>query len=285
MDRIKQNIFLDDRLASYRKLFSDDWAHRLHKFIDGAPKLRCLGFDLLMQWRGAAYTAEFPATLIDHFSNFAAGFIREPTPNTDIIELATAPIARCSREIPELNIDPSVQNKLRKLFIEIGAQLTDFGQNRTYEFPREEIWKRYLQEPVYQITLWSSLWSSLRICYAAIFNAYDNFLARCTQVAAADTDIKTTDRDFNKRFSAAFGEPMLRQCWHTKDMHIIRRARHSLSHAGGRDTEPLQKLNHSIRVEAGKLQITPDDLGHEYETLKTNVLSFAEHAHEWPQFQ
>lgn len=281
MDQIKQDIFLDDRLASYRKLFSDDWPHRLDKFIDDAPKLRRLGFDLLMQWRGAAYTAEFPATLIDHFSSFAAGFVREPTPNTDILKLATALVARCSREIPELTVDPSVQNKLRELFVEMGAQLTDFDRNQTYEFPREEIWKRYLQEHVYQITLWSSL----RICYIAIFNAYDNFIAQSTQIAAADANIKTTDRDFNKRFSAAFGEPMLQQCWHTNDMHIIRRARHSLSHAGGRDTEPLQKLTHSIRIEDGKLQITPDDLRHEYETLKTNVLSFAEHVHEWPQFQ
>lgn len=281
MDSFEQQIFLDDRHQSYRGLHSDDWCIRFDDLVAGSPTLQHLGYDLMLHWRGAAYTAEFPASLIDHFASFATGFMREPpTPNADILKLATALIARCSRDVPEISADPSVQSKLRNVFVEMAAQFAEFGETK-FEFPRDRVWKRYLQEDVFQITIWSSL----RICYVAIFNAYDNFIAQCLQLAAGDPKVRTADRDFNKRFASIFGESMPQQCWHTNDMHIIRQTRHALSHAGGRETERLGKLAHQIRVEGGKLQITPADVYDEFSTLKVNAFELASHVRDWPCFK
>lgn len=281
MSNPNQNIWLDLRLESYRGLFSDDWGQQANDAAGDATTLQTLVFELLMQWRGAAYTAEFPATLIDHFSSYVSGFLQERAPHTTVLKVADAIVARCSRDVPEVMADPAAQRKLHDEFVRIGADIIEPSGRTEFKVDREEIWKQYLQEHVYQITIWSSL----RICYVAIFNAYDNFIAQLMQTITGDLAIRTTNSSFRNQLSSFLGESIKQKCWVSKDLNIIRCVRNSITHAGGRKTDHLKNVKHRVKIVDGKLQITPDDLRDEYGILKEAALAIIKHVRDKPQFK
>ncbi|MHC4405717.1 MAG: hypothetical protein ACYTG0_39225 [Planctomycetota bacterium] len=282
MDRITKNLFLDDRLESYRNFFSDDWGHRIDALVNGAPTLEVLVFDLMMDWRGAAYTVSFPAQMLEHFRSFAEGFVRDPEPNTGILRLADNVLARFSRDLPELRAEPELQRKLHEQFVTVAAELKEAQDKVQLEFPVEQLWQDYLGHHVFRITIWSSL----RICYVAIYNAYDNFLGQCTSVAHNGAEVRTTDRNsFNPKFRAAFGDTAFHKCWANNDINVARLARHALSHAGGRETAKLSRQSHNFRVEDGVIHITPIDVKLLYSTLKDAAFALAETAKDKPEFK
>ncbi len=279
-DSLKNTVFLDDRLESYRGLFSGDWPTRAMATAGDAASLQELLFDLVGQWRGAAYTAEFPAVLAGHLSTFATEFVRDRAPNTGILKLADAMAQRFSRNVPAVTADSTIQRRLHEESVKLAAEITEGKETLDYKLSQQDIWEKYFEEHVFQITLWSSL----RISYVAIYNAYENFIVQCARIATGDQSI-VVGRDLNKSFSEAFGESMLQKCWASNDMYIIRQVRHSLSHAGGRNTKKLKRLKHSVRIDDGKLQIVPDDLRHEYAVLQEGTLALIELVSESPQFR
>jgi hypothetical protein len=51
------------------------------------------------------------------------------------------------------------------------------------------------------------LWGSQRLCYAAIYYSYEDFLTRCVGIAKADPDYQMPRRPaFSKDLSDGFGE-------------------------------------------------------------------------------
>ncbi|NQU20477.1 MAG: hypothetical protein HQ567_04285 [Candidatus Nealsonbacteria bacterium] len=281
MDDWKKNIFVDDRLESYRNFFSDDWGHRMDALVNDAATLRELVFDLMMDWRGAAYTVSFPAQMLEHFRGFAEGFANDSEPNTGILSLVDTLLAKVSRDLHELPAEPQLQRKLREKFVKVAAELKEAQDAVQQTLPVEQLWQDYLGHDVFQMTLWSSL----RICYVAIYNAYDNFVGQCTSVACNGERTRTTTRDFKQKFKSAFGDPAFQRCWGNSGIHVARLARHALSHAGGRKTDALSRQSHNFRVEDGVIHVTPSDVKELYSTLKDAAFGLAEVAKHKPEFK
>ena len=142
------NIFIDDRMESYRNFFGDDWGQSMEALTAAAPKLDRLVLDLMLDWRGAAYTVSSPAIMVDHFRSFAEGYVNDPEPNTSLLCLAGNLLTKLSRELPEISADPQLQRKLRDKYVAVGAELLDAQSKVRMEFPIDQIWHDYVKHHV-----------------------------------------------------------------------------------------------------------------------------------------
>lgn len=278
---LRMNIFIDNQFDSYHNFFSDDWGERILALVTGSPTLHQFVFDLLMDWRAAAYTAALPAQILEHVKHFHDGYLSESEPNTFLLRFSEGVIGRLALEIPELTRDPPLLRRLQTKIVELGAETQDIHRKVKIEFPMEETWQDYLKFSAYQL----SLWGSQRICYVAIYNSYENFLTQCVATANGIAKCRTTNRDFKRLFADVFGEPLHDQCWSNNAVNIARLARHALSHAGGRVTPDLAKQNHDFVVTDNAIQVIPANTKELFNLLKECAYSLAEAARTMPQFK
>ena len=178
-DEIIRWVHIDTRFDSYRNFFSDDWGKRIDALTKDIPKLSPLVFDVMMEWRAAAYTASLPVSILEHMKAFHDGFVRTGEINTTLLRLMEIVPGALARKIPELTTDPSLMRRIQKELVEIGATMEENRDPSGFEFPLDETWNSYLNERAYQL----SLWGSQRICYVSIYNSYENFLVRCVGIA------------------------------------------------------------------------------------------------------
>ena len=178
-DDILRTVYVTTTLDAYRNFFSDDWGERVDRLTANKPKLSEIVFDLMMEWRAAAYTASLPVSILEHMKAYHDGFVNTGELNTNLLRLAQVIPAKLAQELPELAADPSLIRRIQEKLVDLGAKMEEARDNATMEFPLEETWQSYLQEHVYQL----SLWGSQRICFVSIYNSYENFLIRAVCIA------------------------------------------------------------------------------------------------------
>ena len=225
-----------------------------------------------MEWKAAAYTASMPVELLRHVKAFHDNFVNTGELNTHLLQLAFGIPGELVKELPELTGDPELLRKLQTKVMGIGARIHEARTAAKVEFPLDQLWNDYLKESVFQL----SLWGSLRICYVAIYSAYDNFLARMVGVVLGQR--VRTNQDFVKHLRNAFGEAICDRCWTQTPVLIARLARHSLAHAGGRVTDELRNLKHGFEVRDDRIQIVPRNVKALWALLKKNVTEVVEAA-------
>jgi hypothetical protein len=236
----------------------------------------------MVDWRGAAYTASFPTQILVHLRSFAEGYSSDPEPNTGTLRFADAVLKKLSHGVPELTADPQLQRTIRQKVVDLTAEIKDAQSRVSIELPIDKLWKQYLAHHVYRITLWSTL----RICYVAIYNAYDNFAQRCTSVAHNGENIRTTNHErFKAKFSEAFGATALQKCWTSPDVTMASRARNALSHASGRAPKELLENPHNFQIEDGIIHIRPSDIKEVYSILKDSAFVLCEAAKDKGEFR
>ncbi len=280
-EEILRTIYVTRTLDAYRGFFSDDWGERIEQLTRTKPRLSEIVFDILMEWRAAAYTASLPVCILEHMKGYHDGFVNSGDINTQLLHLAETIPRKLAQEIPELCNDPALVRRLRGKLVDIGAEVERARDKAVFEFPLEETWQSYLQDNVYQL----SLWGSQRICFVSIYNSYENFLVRAVSIARLINSCRTTDKDFQKNLVESFGQKLRDMCWTANDINIARLARHALSHAGGRVTDSLANQDHGFEVRDGRIQVTPEKTKELFSLLKDCVYSLAETAATMSQFQ
>lgn len=277
---IGRNIRVDIRYESNQNFFNDDWGERIFALVKDAPQLEQLILDLMIGWRAAAYTASLPATVIAHVKAFHDAFVNTSEINTTLLRLCDAVLPKLALKVSDLSSDPRLVRDLRVAIIEIATEVETARKNNRVDFPLEDTWKDYLEDPVYQL----SLWGSQQICYVAIYNAYDNFLAHAVRIARSLDKCRTSDKDFKEQFVRSLGRPLLDKCWTNAELNIARLVRHALSHAGGRVTSKLAKQKHGFTVYDNRIQVMPDNTKALYKLLEDCVYALCEKAATLSEF-
>lgn len=270
----RRNVHIETGIEEYRNFFNDDWGERIVALTERAPKLSEIAFDILMEWRAAAYTVSLPVTIIEHMKAYHDTFVTTGEINTTLLRLVDLVSARLAVRIPSLTGDPALIRQIQHEVVNIGAELEDARSRAALLFPLDDTWRSYLDNPVYQL----SLWGSQRIGYVSIYNSYDNYLARVVAVALGLDTCRTSDRDFKSQLEQAFGSALLEKCWTSNDINIARLARHALSHAGGRETAQLGKQKHGFVLRDGRIQVTPEKTKALFALLQDSVYALAEAA-------
>jgi hypothetical protein len=280
-EELRRKVHIETNIDDYRHFFSDDWAASVFQLTEHLPKIYELIFDLVMEWRSAAYTASLPVAVIEHMRAFHDGFVNTGEINTVLLRLAHDIPAKLALDVPELTHDPVLVRRLQERIVNLGAELEEARSRAQVAFPIDDTWRSYIEDSVFQL----SLWGSQRICFVSIYNSYDNFLVRTLRIAISDNRCRSTDREFRSRFRDVFGAPLLEKCWTSDDVNIARLARHALSHAGGRLTDELAQQKHGFIVRDHRIQITPQKTKELFAMLKDAAFSLAEKAVTLPAFQ
>lgn len=273
-DYVVQSIVVDPRYESYQDLFDQQLAESLDAAAAQVPYLVPPTSNLLLQWRGVSYTVTFPASLVDHMSAFAASFVSQQAPHSNIHKLADAVLAQCLLAIPEITSEPSLACKLRNAVLDIAARVPDAYASGTYSLPSAEWWAAYIEKKPFRMTLWSAL----RIGYMAVFNAYETFVVQCVREITGNATVRSSDRNFVTVIRECLGETVTQRVWSGTDVKTVQLTRHSLAHAGGRVTPGLRDAPHNIRVHEDVLQIMPADIRRTYTTLARAAIDLLESA-------
>jgi hypothetical protein len=227
-----RDIYIAKALDAYESFYDKDWAERFSK-ITKTMKLSEPGLDLIMDWKGAAFTAAMPWVLI-----------------------------------------------------------------RRLDSPYDR-WDHYMQSNTFKTTLWSSQ----RICYAAIYHAYENFLTRCVGEALKKPNYRPRPKKDKRSPTEALGADLNDTIPGAGDHCLLkdervdfgRRVRNSLAHNGGRSWPGIDVKNaehktddgrvHKLTVWHGKIQVVPEDTRFLLDLLKQKAFWLAEKAKDHPKFR
>jgi hypothetical protein len=255
-NKIIGEIYIDPDIDSYQNYIDDNQIDDILNVAKDTPKLNKLVTNLLIDWRGAAYTASLSSFVLKHSKSFIEGYVNNK-PNSLLIELVEAFTHRCSKEIKDLVNYSSIKEKLASILIKIGDETLQKYEKSSFEFPTEIAWETYLEKHYYQL----SIWSSQRLSYLTIYTSYENFITQLMRIALEKPDYKMPKSDdFKNQFRNIFNQELLDKCWNDRNIKITRYARHSLSHVSGEETEELKNFGHNFVMVNNKIQITPNDI-------------------------
>jgi hypothetical protein len=272
------NLVIDDRLDSYESFFDHTWARSFFQLVD-LTKLEPLAFDLCADWKGTANTGRLPWVVIDSLEGFHAGYSLSKEP---FWQKLTKALREHFLDRTNHTFSLTKRKELVGIIDKVSADVQEDIRKAPPAFDRQEIWAGFLG--IGEFTL--SLWSSQRLCYGAVYYAYENFLRQCVCIGNKKPvyrphDARELQADLNTLFGSTIGDTCL------DDDRVIRarRVRNALVHNGGRATSEMQTNAGTLRIVNGKIHIMPPDVRELYNLLKDHVTALAEDGRTLPQFR
>ncbi len=252
----KRFLLIDDRLQAYEGYIPDGWLKEAFATVPPGSVLDGMVWDLLMSWRTTAYTASMPGVFVKAIQHSTLGYAEVIPSEADVITLAEGSLKRVTQKIPELVENRVLRTRLMEEMVKTADEIRMAASAVKPEFPVETVWRNFLDEDPFAL----SVWSSQRVAYVAFYNAYEAFLVDCLKHAAGLDQLRASDKPvFNPALRTALGQDISGPCWSHHEINNARLIRHALSHAGGRETADLKKQPHGVRLLGGVLQIFPED--------------------------
>ena len=273
---------IDDRLQAYEGYIPDGWMKETFGAVLPDSVLGGMTWDLMMSWRTTAYTASMPGVFAKAIQHSTLGYGEAIASEADVLTLAESVLKRVSRKVPELVEDSGLRARLMAEMVKTADEVrVAAAAAKPHLFPAETVWRDFLKQHVFQM----SVWSSQRVAYVAFYNAYEAFLVDCLRVAAGLDQLRASDKStFNPLLRTALGDDISLPCWSHHEINNARLVRHALSHAGGRETADLKKQKHGVRLVGGALQIFPEDNKKMLDRLRKAVEVLAAAAAGRPEF-
>lgn len=278
---LTHKILIDERLESYRSFFDHNWAKDILSLAAGT-KLDDAAFSLCINWKAAANTHLVPWFAVGGFSQFVNGFLRshEPFGKKVVDVLAQRMPAEMGTSMRHMQ-----KEKFADIIRRIGAEVYDASEKAKEQekLLPDAFWQEFLSTPE-SSEFRLIIWGSQRICYGAIYHAYEHFVRECVRVAQGQGH-SSPRRDTRSLLAAAkksFGSTLATDCLASKEVRIARLVRNALAHNGGRETADLKKVTHGISVEDGVLQIMAPDNHSLFELLKDRAHRLAENTIAMP---
>lgn len=273
---LSHELVIDERLDSYRTFFDHSWAERFIT-LTGGTRLDNAAFSLCINWKAAANTHLVPWFTVSGLSQFANGVLKGHDP------LGKRLVDALARRLPSEMGDSMrhmQQKKLAEVVQRIGSEVIGALETaKDLVVPTaESYWQAFISSPEsHEFRL--IIWGSQRICYGAVYHAYEDFVRECikTQIGRSPyrpDGIMTMLADAGR----IFGKKLAEDCLDSREVRISRLVRNALAHNGGKETDQLKKESHGIQVENGVLQIMAPDNRALFDELKTRAFQLAEKA-------
>lgn len=272
-------LFVGVRLDDYATFFDHGWSRKVLADTEGT-KLDRPTLDLCADWKSAANTLVLPWLLMQSPGNFYKGFAKE---NPSIgLKLAQALKERLVHEMSQ-----SLSNMRRKELAQnidrICREILEISACTPPEVQPEQVWTAYLKNNEFIL----SLWSAPRLCYSAVYYAYENFLRRC--VIATRNNSPAEYRPKTGRLSgdldAILGGSLGTDCLHDEDVETARLARNALAHNGGMVGAVFGNRQRHPTVSDGTVTPLASDVRDLYALLKDKVTKVVDRAKTLPVFQ
>jgi len=266
-----KKIWVDERYDSYERFFDHNWARRFLGLSQGKT-FDPAALDLCTDWKGAASNASMPWLLIFTLQSFHRGYMQRNEPFWRRLTIA---IRRHIIGNKSISLSNRQRKKLAGIIDGLGLQVQNEMSQRPPELSAEQLWRDYLTVPEFNL----ALWSSQRICYGAIYHAYENFLREFASIKKPQLrDALAKISKVKDALADILGKATTYKLLEENDVVIARLVRNALAHNGGRASHKLLAMQHPLRIEEGVVQIMAPDVRQLFDLLKKKVMLLAEQA-------
>ena len=263
-DEILGHYSVEERLSEYADMIAPDWCRNFSSALPHRTEINEAGNDLMVQWRAATRVAELPAVMMSMFSEFASRTLRNEPALTMLPMLADAWGAAFRSHSPQLAKGTRFTRAMQATIEAVDNKLDAAIRESLAMVSTDNIGRAYLAENDFRFRIWSAM----QVCAVAVYNAYDGFLARCTDGEAG----RLADR-----LKSRYGPEMYEQLFQPRDIQIARELRHAVSHNRGRVTEKLQKLKPGLACHEGLISIYPRDIRQYLTAMGGAAITLARH--------
>jgi hypothetical protein len=265
-------VRIDDCLESYRTFFDHDWSRRIGELSSGTAIEKPV-WTLAISWKAAANTNAMPWLMMHSMNNLWQSFV-----NGDHA-FAPALVTALADRLPA-EMGNSLSNMRRKQLANVVRQIAEQVKNATADatsaIDLKTLWSDYLSPDIMEFHL--SLWGSQRLCYGAVYHAYENFIRQCVGIARKEPEYRALFAKLVTDGKATFGNDVITNCLEDQVVTVARLARNALAHNGGRMTEQLSRIPHDLVVENDEIQILPLHTKQLFDDLKQRAFRLTETA-------
>jgi hypothetical protein len=267
LDDFVGRIVYDNRLDSYKSFFDHPWAKRLSEFTKGT-RLDGAACDLCLDWKSAALTSRMPWLHVTSLSDFHDGYT-SGGPSV-ALKLLDALANRIPKEMAS-NLSRNRQRELQAIILRLKKDV-DAVLGDTPALDPKKVWGNYLSIEEFGL----SLWSSQRLCYAAVYYGYEDFLRRIVSEFGFAKKTHMSTKDVAKGFEKIVGPAIAFACIFGPEITLARNVRNAIVHNGGRVTDEIMKSPVSFRTDGGRVQIMPEDTNALFHLLKERITVIAD---------
>jgi hypothetical protein len=280
MSDVIYSPLVDSRYETYRSCFTRAQAEALLDAVRGMPKLERLVDNLAINWRAASDAGATGREILDNACAAPGLYYSGDIPDEHLQDISEACFRALADVVPEITRNKDLASRIKTAALRSARRVRTLRQNAPVRFPEDAIWSILMQDMRFGLRLHDSQ----RLCYSNLYNSYETFLVDLMRMVGNRTRLRATEPEFKDIFRRHFGEQLIQQCWFDQRIDIARVTRHALSHAGGRITPDLLKLNTSFIVQDGLLQIWPNDNWNLVQLLHERVMRLLVKASNLSQF-
>ncbi len=273
-DDLTKEIRIDDRLDSYESFFDHSWAKEMFSISENSPKVERLVLELTSQFKGISRTFALPSlavSMTEHYWNSYSQVKR--LPDSMVMKLISHLAEHLYQKVA---MTSGMKADLKVAMLSLADEyLARAEAQPPLTFQRQSLWNGIVgldedqgtddEDPANEYRL--ALWSCPRVCYAALFFAYEDFILQCVTIKSGGR-VKFVDQRFGKEVKTVLGDKIGNRCWSDAKIQNAKNIRHALVHAGGRETSKLKAIRHGVTIQDGVLQIMPHNVSGLFNILK-----------------
>lgn len=271
-ERRKETIRIDDRLESYRSFFDHEWARRIIQLANDTVLDEPV-FALSATWKSIANTHLMPWLLTNCLASQLQSILgsKEPMAETAIRLIHDQLLLSVGDSIPA-HARERLSARIDNLSAGAAAARDESNRVLEQEYGPIAFWGELLQANEFRL----SIWGSQRVCYGALYHAFENFARQCVAIASGESSDWRPSRDIKDAACQLYGAQFANACLADDAITSARLVRNALAHNGGKLTKELRGINHGLMVENDKLQIMACDTAMLYHMLKPRAYDLAE---------
>jgi hypothetical protein len=236
-------VRIDDRLESFKTFFDHEWSRRISELSNGTALEKPV-WTLAISWKGAANTHVMPWLMMHSMKNLWQGFVEGnrafgPALVSALVDRLPAEMGNSLSNMRRKQLESAVRI--------IAEQVNEATNDATSAFDLKTLWSDFLSPDIQEFQL--SLWGCQRLCYGAVYHAYENFVRQCVGMVREEPDYRALFGKLVADGKAAFGDEAIAYCLKDQFVKVARLTRNALAHNGGRLTDELRRLPHRLVVE------------------------------------
>jgi hypothetical protein len=276
-----KNISFEPRMDAYQKFFDGEWFEKRTTETVGTVLYQPV-FDLAAAWRYTGNVHFLPwllATVVQHATEMNVNKTK-PFGKTYVSVVHRRLVKQMGSSLRKAQ-----QQRMQKELDSIYEDVKGIGVVPKKLMP-DMMWQKFLQNSEFQF----ALVGSQRLCYAAVYYSYEDFLTRCVGLARTEPEYRMPRRSqFQKDFTGAFDAALCAQCWTDKKVNLARVTRHALVHNGCRVTDEFNKALKAAKcplvVDDGEIQIMAPDTSSLFHLLKDRATQLITAALQHPNIK
>ena len=277
MDFENKKLMIDDRLESYQSFYDHEWARSFSQLVSGTM-LDPPALDLCKDWKGAANAGRLPWHVVHSLKDFYYGYLQ---PGDSSFQRLTKGLLVWLQDRTRHSFNLTKQKELIGIVNKVSQEVQEGITKAPPVLDLDEIWSEFLS--ITEFTL--SLWSLQKLCYCAVYYAYENFLRMCVSIGQDRPEYRPRTDELMRDLRALFGIPIGDACLSDEGVVLARQVRNALAHNGGRATTEIEANRGELSILDGDIQIMPLDVRKLYTLLKGQVTAIAEKSRSMAAFR